>query len=410
MEERSLHTILTGYTKPQLEDIVEILGTPGSRHRSKAGLVEELYSYLRSEPRRWLSRLTERDLRQLRQLVHAGPGKVMSQRFSDYPSLLEAIGIVSSDDSEEHAHKIWIDSEVYDIVHKDVDEVLRAGEKNGQFAVERVGMGLMNLYGILPTERFIFLMVEWFGGHHEKEHLDRLVRSVFNAPWFKLNNCQDDMGDYMVSPCLNSTSDIFDLREMLDQTEYKRGLSWEDITQAGSGAPYFTVGMKTPEGMRLEEMYRRIGYTGFELTLALHDTWIESQYTSQPNDALFGPLLDSPYASKMDQDSWETCCQIICDYADSIPKWALCGKSARECGQALADWRSWRDGPDGHEEEEEIPGRWTMPEPTISEGFAAEMFTENYPLGFAIPHVAPDDPCPCGSGLTYRHCHGKYLS
>ena len=64
----------------------------------------------------------------------------------------------------------------------------------------------------------------------------------------------------------------------------------------------------------------------------------------------------------------------------------------------------------GHEEEEEIPGRWTMPEPTISEGFAAEMFTENYPLGFAIPHVAPDDPCPCGSGLTYRHCHGKYLS
>jgi hypothetical protein len=49
-------------------------------------------------------------------------------------------------------------------------------------------------------------------------------------------------------------------------------------------------------------------------------------------------------------------------------------------------------------------------EPTISDGFAGEMSSKEYPMGFAIPHVAPNDPCPCGSGLRYSRCHGKYLS
>ena len=51
-----------------------------------------------------------------------------------------------------------------------------------------------------------------------------------------------------------------------------------------------------------------------------------------------------------------------------------------------------------------------MPEPTISDGYAKELSAQEFPMGFAIPHVAPDDPCPCGSGLRYCRCHGKYLS
>ena len=60
-----------------------------------------------------------------------------------------------------------------------------------------------------------------------------------------------------------------------------------------------------------------------------------------------------------------------------------------------------------------------MPAPTKSEGYtdivekdkaleALSAFMPNgFPFGMAVPHVAPDDPCPCGSGLKYRYCHGK---
>ena len=31
-------------------------------------------------------------------------------------------------------------------------------------------------------------------------------------------------------------------------------------------------------------------------------------------------------------------------------------------------------------------------------------------FGMAVPHVAPFEPCPCGSGLSYRNCHGKFIN
>ena len=34
------------------------------------------------------------------------------------------------------------------------------------------------------------------------------------------------------------------------------------------------------------------------------------------------------------------------------------------------------------------------------------------PMGFGmgITRVGRNDPCPCGSGLKYKNCHGKYNS
>ena len=163
--------------------------------------------------------------------------------------------------------------------------------------------------------------------------------------------------------------------------------------------------------MRLEQMYRRVGYEGYELVKAEHDTWMESQYTVEQNDALFQPLMDSPMSPDLDDESWKACCQIVSDYANSIPKWFLCGYSAAVKDLCKADWPAWRNpAPEPPALEEEPYPKWTMPEPTITAGFASEMDTDGYPLGFAIPHVAPDDPCPCGSGLRYCRCHGKYLS
>jgi preprotein translocase subunit SecA len=29
------------------------------------------------------------------------------------------------------------------------------------------------------------------------------------------------------------------------------------------------------------------------------------------------------------------------------------------------------------------------------------------PLAGAVPRVGRNEPCPCGSGKKYKHCHGK---
>ena len=41
-----------------------------------------------------------------------------------------------------------------------------------------------------------------------------------------------------------------------------------------------------------------------------------------------------------------------------------------------------------------------------------EMMGKMPPAGFGmgVPRVGRNDPCPCGSGLKYKNCHGKYNS
>lgn len=383
---KNLHTLLDGFQKPELQDLGSLLGRELSPRLRKSQLVEQLDVYLRGEPGRWLSHLMERDVRLLRELVNAGPEKVQYQDYAIYPSLVEVSGLVEHDDTDEHFHKVWITREMYDIVAPFVEKAIKRGERSGQFDIERIGLGYLNLYGIMSTPLFLDLITAYYEQHYNNNY-GELMHMLQQSPMVKLCRYTDKWGDYLCSPCVSDPEEIHTLRQQLGQK--KKGSFTEDqAREAGAGAPYFTVDIRTREGMALEQLYRRLGYEGFELVKAEHDTWIEAQYTSDYNEALFHPLMDSPQGQHLDEESWKVCCQIVADYADAVPKWALNGLSAREAGQMQLDMklnslRSWDKLP----EVADIPG-----------------------MGFAIPHVAPDDPCPCGSGLRYCHCHGKYLS
>lgn len=383
---KNLHTLLDGFQKPELQDLGSLLGRELSPRLRKSQLVEQLDVYLRGEPGRWLSHLMERDVRLLRELVNAGPEKVQYQDYAIYPSLVEVSGLVEHDDTDEHFHKVWITREMYDIVAPFVEKAIKRGERSGQFDIERIGLGYLNLYGIMSTPLFLDLITAYYEQHYNNNY-GELMHMLQQSPMVKLCRYTDKWGDYLCSPCVSDPEEIHTLRQQLGQK--KKGSFTEDqAREAGAGAPYFTVDMRTREGMALEQLYRRLGYEGFELVKAEHDTWIEAQYTSDYNEALFHPLMDSPQGQHLDEESWKVCCQIVADYADAVPKWALNGLSAREAGQMQLDMklnslRSWDKLP----EVADIPS-----------------------MGFAIPHVAPDDPCPCGSGLRYCHCHGKYLS
>lgn len=419
MKVRTLHTILDGFQKPELQDMASLLGQDLNPRMRKSQLVNDLDSYLHEEPSRWMSYLAERDARLLKELVHAGPEKVQYQDFADYPSFLEVVGLVQYDDSDENYHKVWISREMYDIVSRDIDRVIRSGEKSGLYEMERVGLGYLNLYGTVPTETFIDLMMEWFRSEYPTGDYDDLMRMMHQSPIVKLNRFTDAYGDYLVSPCVENVEELFSRREKAGRVRYDL-FTAHQAREAGSGAPYFTVAMKSPAGMALEQMYRRVGYEGFELVKAEHDTWIEAQYTEEGvnSDPLFDPLVDSPRAQELDSESWLACCEIVVRYANSIPRWELGGASAENTTLAL-NWesmkRQMKKAADDIAQEpaartgEEYP-HWTMPEPTITDGYASELDGDFLPLGFAIPHVAPNDPCPCGSGLRYCRCHGKYLS
>ena len=407
----NLLTVLDRFQKGELLDIGDVLGSDISPRLRKSQMVKELAGYIHKEPGRWLSHLMERDIHLLRDLVHAGPERVQYQDFASYPSIVEVSGIVEYDDSDSNYHKVWISREIYDIVSPEIDSVISDVELTGQYELERVALGYLNLYGIIPTKNFLDLLFDWPLKVEKKKGDNPILNFVQRSPLVKLCRYEDTYGDNMVSPCIENPEEMFSLMEEFKQAKKLKTFSPSQVLEAGSGAPYFTVGMDTPEGRALDAVYRKAGFTGFELVKAEHDTWIEAQYTAASNPALFDPIYDAPKANSFTDREWEKMCMAVCDYADSLPKWCLQGRSAREAGECLCDRNAWKAPgeefiPELHPDEE-YP-QWTMPEPTVSDGYGG--LSSDFLTGFALPHVAPDDPCPCGSGLRYCRCHGKYLS
>ena len=272
--------------------------------------------------------------------------------------------------------------------------------------MERVALGYLNLYGVLPTSTFLDLMYDWPLSRLGKKETP-LLNFIRRSPLVKLCRYEDSWGDNMVSPCIENVEEMMGLMEEYHIRKPLKKFTPEQVLEAGAGAPYFTVWMNSPEGIALEKVYRRAGYSGFELVMAEHDTWIEAQYTAASNPGLFDPIYDAPKASTFPDSVWERMCMVVCDFADAVPKWCLQGRSAREADACYCDRKAWiaPDAVPAPAPDEEYP-QWTMPEPTVSDGY----LTSDFPTGFAFPHVAPNDPCPCGSGLRYCRCHGKYLS
>lgn len=407
----NLLTVLDRFHKGELLDIGDVLGSELSPRLKKSQMVKELAGYIHKEPGRWLSHLTERDIRLLRDLVHAGPERVQYRDFAAYPSIVEVSGIVEYDDSDSNYHKVWISREIYDIVSPEIDSVIKDVELTGQYELERVALGYLNLYGIIPTKNFLDLLFDWQLSSKTRKGDSPILNFVQRSPLVKLCRYEDTWGDNMLSPCIENAEEMFSLMGEFKQPRRLKTFSRSQVLEAGSGAPYFTVFMDSAEGKALDAVYRKAGFTGFELIKAEHDTWIEAQYTAASNPALFDPIYDAPAANCFPDREWEAMCMAVCDYADSVPKWCLQGRSAREADQCLCDRSAWK-APQEDFLPDILPGeeypQWTMPEPTVSDGYGG--LTQDFPVGFAIPHVAPDDPCPCGSGLRYCRCHGKFLS
>ena len=416
MKERTIRSVLEGFQKVELEDLGDLLGGPVRPRMRKHEMVESLAKYLYGKPQRWLENLQERDLHLLRQLVHAGPDNVQLLEYADYPSVLEISGLVDYDDSDKEFHRAWLRKEVYDIVAPHVDNALAAGEKSGRFRLERIGLWYLNLYGIIPTERFVDLLMDYYDVEHGSDY-EQLMKMLQNSALVKTNRFTDEWGDYICSPLLADAADIFRQRQSLMKKEDYAEFGIEDALDAGSGAPFFTVGLKSPEGAALVKILRRLGFDGFELVQTEYDIWMEAQLPR--DEASVFNIVDMEEYRLREPHTFDLYLKAVRDYANSIPKWALYGHSAKECGLLEVEIPDYEPPEVPYDEGQPV---WSMPHPTISEGYTDEIVSDEalerlsallpkgFPFGMAIPHVAPDDPCPCGSGLRYSHCHGKNLN
>ena len=376
---------LDSFPKVELEDIRHYFGADVPSRVRKSEFVDRLGAYIVEKPRKWLGKMLERDLRLLKRLVEAGPEVPVYMEYPDFPTVLETVKLLGSDTSDENFRGVWIQKEMFDIVAPHIDEALEAGESDGTFEMERAALGYLNLYGVLTLDEFYDMMVEycqWSGRWSVEEFAQRLSGS----PVMKL--CRIDIGGepYVCAPSIFDPEEIISGRKEYPSVTELRMYSPQEAVEAGTGSPNFVFGLGSPEGIRLVEMLDNLGYSGEDLVLEEHDIWMNAQMTGGDGatEAIFSCVTRMQDRIESFED-YNACMEVVAAYANTLPKWLLMGHSANEVNCLKVILQS-----------EEDP--------------VTAMIRKNPLMGLYVRPVPADDPCPCGSGISYRFCHGRHLS
>ncbi|MCI1786167.1 MAG: SEC-C domain-containing protein [Bacteroidales bacterium] len=406
--------------------MIDIFGADIPVRLKKADMAVAISDYIKKEPDRWLSFMFERDLRLVRMLLDLDPGKSVHLDYPDYESVLEFYGLVESDVTDENFRKLWLSEEVRGIVSGHVDKALENGVAEGRFAFERVAIGFLNLYGVMTFNEFMDCMIDYSRSINDSDYA-RLLASLKKSPLLKI--CR--FSDYVSSPCASDPLDILKGRKRFKRVKKPAKFKIEDAVEAGKDAPYFVYGADTVKGKAVIDMLSDLGYPETAIRKEMHDIWINSQTaidTESAQDLFISVIRKENIISGPGR--YDFCLRIVADYANSLPKWLLKGRSPDNSDYMKIILQAETDAdipddmipfpvfsPDSDAIPENMP-HWHLPDPVFSDGYpdlpivevSSESVLSGLQFGMAVRHVAPDDPCPCGSGLKYKFCHGRHLS
>lgn len=385
---QTIDEIFATRTKEQLEVILDYFKRPLKRSARKEELLRQLTDYLDRDPEVWLRSLLESDLRILKRLSDAGPSESVVVLKPDFPSIVEVLQFVHSDEIDEDWVSLSMEPAMHSLVSPVIDKVLSQKETDGSFEIERLVLGCLNIYGVIPLRTFVDCI---FDGISNQDTAMDLTGMISSCPIVRIYQEEFHGEFYIASPFVDNFKEVLEMRKISFKNirKYPR-MDKAAAISAGTGSPFCAYGMDTSEGKELRSMLESIGYEGDSLRRALHTVWMSSQYAidEDATEVLFSPVTD-----KQDDipsfEQYRDCIDIIVAYANATPKWLLKGNTPNKSGKMKLSIRV----------------------DELSESYGlAEPYMKLYDLGFAVQPVAPDDPCPCGSGFSYRACHGRILN
>lgn len=376
-----IYDILKSFRKNDLLDVGAIFGFDARSSCRKDEILDRLSSYIQDQPEKWLSLMLERDLNFLKSLMAFPTGKPVWLEYAEYPTILEAIGLIHWSDEDEHFRKVWIDQEFSEIVSGHIDKAISEGERSGRFEHERLMLGILNIYGVMSYDDFIRTAISLFnqGGNGD---LRGFFLTLRQSPLVMVYR-QDG---YVFSPCVEKPEEILEARGRLSKNRRYRKVTYSQAVEAGSDAPFFVLNAGSPQCKALREALSDIGYDDIVIRRKLHDMWMDSQFVDVEEEA---EAVFSAVSEKQDGfptfEEYQACMQKVADYVNNLPKWKLRGRSSEEAGTL----------------------RVVLKSDSAETGLLKEASSL---MGLFVGHANPDEPCPCGSGLRYRNCHGKYFS
>jgi len=338
----------------------------------------------------------------MRKLTEYKSGYIIELGTLEYFSVSEAFDFAFTHNGLGEGRGVSLNPLLYDLVKKNIVSVINDNETNGRYEAERLLLGYLNLYGIIPVEKFQDLVIDSLLDAHDDVDL---VINMFHNGLTDIFRYDDGMESYLFSPCIQDIDKLMEYKKSIDFKKNNYQIfSREQAYSAGFGSPYCNFNLETPAGRNLLDILTTLGYETSRIETILHEIWLNSQYTTNEDNAetIFNCISDKQEEIGGFQ-YYKECVDAIVEYVNNLPKWALNGFSSEEANQLKIVIKVLDESENGDKDfflsAEEKAGVQS-----------ASGLSDFFKYGMAVKHVAPDDPCPCGSGLSYKFCHGKRLS
>ena len=278
--------------------------------------------------------------------------------------------------------ELQLDDEMFDLFAPHIDTAIREVEESGRVEYERFLWGCLTIYGYLSVGEFVRLWRGCYPGEPLQSIYDFM--DVY-APFPYLT---DDNDEYLMYPDLDRI-DLFTEQEM--HGTYGGPLapvSLDDILSAGKTTPYNFPFVSHREGVALAEALKAVGHGGDAGAIRMHRIWKEVQMGEDGEEGFKSLVRDILQDVRVvSVEKTKALARAIEDYSNAIPVWAFRGLSSVEM----------------------MTGTRAGQTHDAMTDFVKQRMDTLLKVA-SVPRVGPDDPCPCGSGLKYRNCHGKNRS
>lgn len=375
-----IHQALEDLNKADLNTLRKMAGYPIKSNLKKADLVDALENSFRRDPVSLLSELPVYDLLILSKLC--GMRRDTCILCEKYPDMLYSMiyNIIEWDISEDDGNKIelWLTDDMYSLISPFVDKVLKDVETEKRYLIDYFFWGMLWVYGTPTTKDFINVLKKAFG-NDEKDWGPIFIDLCNYFPFEDM-----DTDGIFLNPVIMDYDYLQQQKEIrgMDKKPVKE-YSLEEIIAVGATGPYFHYGRDTKECKDAIAALRKCGFNFNDASARISRLYLDVQEVEEPlkTSEMMQRTIGTPKLKSVDE--LNSVIQPIMEYMNSVPRWFLGGRSPKD-----------------------IPVSREAKAQLASMAATAEKMSSM--TNFS--GVGRNDPCPCGSGLKYKHCHGKYQS
>ena len=327
----------------------------------------------------WLRCLPQRELDLLEIMVKMEKGSEYRTFPQPYGTVLEAFGFITEETSDDSSIFTIVPA-LYDSIKEHLPMALSFRTANNYMEFEALLMGILNIYGLVEHKKVVEIFSSIYDFETDPQLAVRSLQFLYESFLMKMDTVRKNGLIYHRTMIRNGDLDeVIPERESRVEIKDYRQFSKEEFMAAGFDPLYPFVGKDTPTGKNLTAFMKKVGMGEEERNVIGTLVWLNAQEggTKGPLGAihLFDGLLKG-------FDQVQEMMGVVQEYMNNVPKWIFKGYSSHEVFEKY-----------------EKPNLRPLPKNMLPAGF-----------GMGVPRVERNDPCPCGSGLKYKNCHGKYNS